>query len=251
MRWLRFYHNGANYQGFLENERVRTVSGDMFSGRYRETGLAAPLAEVALDTPCRPTKIIGIGLNYRDHAAELNLPLPREPVMFLKPPSSLLAPGVPIIRPAMASRVDYEAELAVVIGRTASRVSVSEAPKFVFGLTCANDVTARDLQQADQQWTRAKSFDTFCPLGPWIDTELDPADLEIVLTVNGTVRQQSRTSRMQFGVAELVAYTSRVMTLLPGDVILTGTPAGIGPLHSGDTVTVSIPELGELTNPVV
>jgi 2-keto-4-pentenoate hydratase/2-oxohepta-3-ene-1,7-dioic acid hydratase in catechol pathway len=251
MRWLRFYHNGANYQGFLENEMVRAVSGDMFSGQYRETGLVAPLAEVALDTPCRPTKIIGIGLNYRDHAAEMNLTLPPEPVMFLKPPSSLLAPGAPIIRPVMARRVDYEAELAVVIGRTASHVSVSEAPKFVFGLTCANDVTARDLQQAGQQWTRAKSFDTFCPLGPLIETELDPDDLEIVLTVNGAVRQHSRTSRMLFSVPELVAYTSQVMTLFPGDVILTGTPAGIGPLYSGDTVTVSIPELGELTNPVV
>jgi 2-keto-4-pentenoate hydratase/2-oxohepta-3-ene-1,7-dioic acid hydratase in catechol pathway len=250
MNWLRFHYNGRQFDGYLEGERVKAVSGDVFSGQCRETGLVAPLAEVTLDTPCRPTKVIGIGLNYRDHAAEMNLALPKEPVMFLKPPSSLLAPGAPIIRPAMTRRVDYEAELAVVIGRIASNVSVSDAPDFVFGLTCGNDVTARDLQQADQQWTRAKSFDTFCPLGPWIVTDLNPSDLEIILTVNGKVRQHSRTSRMLFGVAELVAFTSRVMTLLPGDVILTGTPAGIGPLQSGDTVTVRIEGLGELTNPV-
>lgn len=250
MHWLRFQHNGEQFDGYLDGERIKAVSGEVFSGRCRETGLVVPLAEVALDTPCRPTKIIGIGLNYRDHAAEMNLPLPKEPVMFLKPPSSLLAAGRPVLLPEMARRVDYEAELAVVIGKAAWQVPASEAPGFVFGLTCGNDVTARDLQQADQQWTRAKSFDTFCPLGPWIVTELDPADLEIVLTVNGQVRQHSRTSRMHFGVAELVAFTSRVMTLLPGDVILTGTPAGIGQLHSGDAVTVRILGIGELTNPV-
>jgi len=251
MHWLRFEHNGQQYNGYLEDERVRAVSGEVYSGQCRETGLVLPLSEVTLDVPCQPTKIIGIGLNYSDHAAEMNLALPKEPVMFLKPPSSLLAAGRPVRLPDQAGRVDFEAELAVVIGKAARQVSASEALKFVFGFTCGNDVTARELQKVDQQWTRAKSFDTFCPLGPWIVTGLDPADLEIVLTVNGEVRQHSRTSRMQFGVAELVAYTSRVMTLLPGDVILTGTPAGIGPLHSGDTVTVHIRELGELTNPVL
>lgn len=250
MNWLRFQYNSELFDGYLDGDIIRAVSGEVFSGRCRETGLVVPLAEATLATPCQPTKIIGIGLNYREHAAEMNLALPKEPVMFLKPPSSLLPPGSPIILPEAARRVDHEAELAVVIGKTARQVSVAEALKSVFGLTCGNDVTVRDLQRADQQWTRAKSFDTFCPLGPWIVTELAPDDLEIILTVNGKVRQHSRTSRMLFGVAELVAFTSRVMTLLPGDVILTGTPAGIGPLQSGDTVTVHIEGLGELTNPV-
>lgn len=251
VRWLRFRYRAVEHEGFGDGELVRAVSGDVFSGQYRETGLVAELAEVELVVPCRPTKIIGIGLNYRDHAAEMKMELPEEPILFLKAPSALLAHGEPIVRPEMARRVDYEAELAVVIGRTARHVPVEEALGYVFGYTCGNDVTARDLQKKDIQWARAKSFDTFCPLGPWIVTGLDAGDLEIVLTLNGSTRQQSRTSQMVFGVAELIAYASRVMTLLPGDVLLTGTPAGVGPMTSGDTVTLRIDGLGELTNPVV
>jgi 2-keto-4-pentenoate hydratase/2-oxohepta-3-ene-1,7-dioic acid hydratase in catechol pathway len=185
-----------------------------------------------------------------EHASEMGGEVPDEPIIFLKPSTSVIGPGDPISYPSMSRRVDHEAELAIVIGRLARRVSADGASSAILGYTCANDVTARDLQQKDGQWTRAKSFDGFCPLGPWIETEVDPADLEVLCRVNGEVRQSARTSQLAFPPPVLVEFISRVMTLLPGDVILTGTPAGVGPLQSGDKVEVEMEGIGVLDNEV-
>jgi 2-keto-4-pentenoate hydratase/2-oxohepta-3-ene-1,7-dioic acid hydratase in catechol pathway len=212
----------------------------------------APLEQVELLAPCQPGKIVAVGLNYRAHADESGHQVPDEPVIFMKPPTAVIGPGAAIVYPAhLSQRVDYEAELAVVIGRRARHVRREEASEYVLGCTCANDVTARDLQQRDGQWTRSKSFDTFCPLGPWIVPDLDVSDLAVRSRVNGELRQDGRTSDMLFPVEELVAFVSAVMTLEPGDVILTGTPAGIGPLLPGDRVTVEIEGIGTLANEVV
>ena len=200
--------------------------------------------------PVVPGKIVCVGRNYADHAKELGNDAPSEPLLFLKPPSALLAPEGTIVRPSASERVDFEGELAIVVGREATRISADRWRDFVRGFTCANDVTARDLQKKDVQFTRAKSFDTFCPLGPWIETDLDVDDLQLTTRVNGEVRQAGRTSQMIFSCATLVAYISSVMTLLPGDVILTGTPAGVGPLAAGDTVEVEIEGIGVLRNAV-
>jgi len=197
-----------------------------------------------------PSKIIGIGVNYRAHAVEMGKGLPEEPLMFLKPRSAMIGHGAPIERPAGYERVDHEGELGVVIGTRAKGVSRDRALEVVLGLVCVNDVTVRDLQKRDGQWSRAKGFDTFCPLGPWIETDVDPADLELITSVNGEVRQRARTSQLLHDVAAVVAYASSVMTLLPGDVLLTGTPAGVGPLEDGDEVSVTIEHIGTLTNPV-
>jgi len=211
-----------------------------------------PFAEVELLPLVRPSKVVCVGLNYHDHAREMGHPVPEEPVLFLKPPSSVIGPGDPIVLPACSERVDYEAELALVIGRTARHVSEADAPRHLFGYSCANDVTARDLQQKDGQWTRAKSFDSFCPVGPWIETQVaDERALSLRAVVNGRVRQQGTTADMIFPPARLISFISGVMTLLPGDVILTGTPAGIGPLADGDEVSVEIDHVGLLLNPVI
>jgi 2-keto-4-pentenoate hydratase/2-oxohepta-3-ene-1,7-dioic acid hydratase in catechol pathway len=208
------------------------------------------LSEARLLAPCEPSKIVAVGLNYRDHAEELNMKLPEDPLLFLKPSSSVIGPGDTIIMPRQSARVDYEAELAIVIGIEAKGVSEKDAGKFILGYTCLNDVTARDLQNKDGQWTRAKGFDTFCPLGPWIETELDPFDLKIDLLLNGQSKQSSRTSNMIFNPFKLVEFISGVMTLFPGDVIATGTTSGIGPMCDGDTVEVRIESLGSLVNRV-
>lgn len=211
-----------------------------------------PLSEVELLPLVRPTKVVCVGLNYHEHARELGLTPPDEPILFLKPPSSVIGPGDAIVMPACSERVDYEAELAIVIGKTARFVSEEAAAAHVFGYTCANDVTARDLQKKDGQWTRAKSFDTFCPIGPWIETQVpDERALGIRAVVNGKLRQEGNTADMIFAPAKLVSFISRVMTLLPGDVILTGTPPGIGPLQEGDEVSVEIDHVGFLLNPVI
>ncbi len=203
-----------------------------------------------LETGRRPGKIVAVGLNYRSHAAELGMELTPEPVVFMKPPSSVIGHGDAIIIPAASEQVDYEAELAVVIGRTARGVSVEGAAECVLGYTCANDVTARDLQRRDGQWTRAKSFDTFCPLGPWIETAApDPGSL-VELVLNGEVRQSAPIADMIFPPLLLVSFVSGIMTLDAGDVILTGTPPGVGPLTAGDEVTVRIGGIGELVNTV-
>jgi 2-keto-4-pentenoate hydratase/2-oxohepta-3-ene-1,7-dioic acid hydratase in catechol pathway len=204
------------------------------------------LQQLPLLCPVQPSKIIGIGRNYRKHAEELQNEVPEEPLMFFKPPSSLLDPGGIVLLPPESSRVDYEGELVVVIGRRAHRVGVDEARRAVFGYSIACDVTARDLQNKDKQWTRAKGFDTFCPIGPYVAAHPDPAALGVRLTVNGEIRQDGKVRDMIFDVPALVAYVSQSMTLEPGDVILTGTPEGVGPLVDGDAVSVRIDPLGEL-----
>lgn len=198
-----------------------------------------------------PPKVIAVGLNYRSHAAELDMPVPDEPVLFLKPPTAVVGDGEDILLPPQAGRVDYEAELAVVIGRTARRVSATDAPGCILGYTCGNDVTARDLQERDGQWTRSKSFDTFCPLGPEVETEAPPSNALVELYLNGELRQSAPVSDMVFSPHELVAFISGIMTLEPGDIIMTGTPSGVGPLRDNDSVSVRIEGVGALTNPVL
>jgi 2-keto-4-pentenoate hydratase/2-oxohepta-3-ene-1,7-dioic acid hydratase in catechol pathway len=214
------------------------------------TGRRWPLADVRLLAPILPTKVIGIGKNYADHAREMGGEPPANPVMFLKPSTTVIGPNVPIKAPPDSSRVDFEGELAVVIGRPCRDVAPADAAGVILGYTIGNDVTARDQQQADGQWTRAKGHDTFCPLGPWIETALDPADLEVCTELDGEVRQRSRTSLLLHDVPALISWVSRVMTLLPGDVILTGTPAGVGPMLPGQTVSVTVEGIGTLSNPV-
>jgi 2-keto-4-pentenoate hydratase/2-oxohepta-3-ene-1,7-dioic acid hydratase in catechol pathway len=198
--------------------------------------------------PVVPSKIVCVGRNYADHAKELGNEAPSEPILFLKPPSALLAPEGTIVRPAQSQLVHHEAELAIVIGREAKQVAAGQWRDYVLGFTCANDVTARDLQRRDVQFTRGKSFDTFCPIGPHIETDLDPSDLRVVARVNGETRQDGRTSQMIFSCAAMLEFISSVMTLLPGDLILTGTPAGVGSLESGDQVEIEIEGIGVLRN---
>lgn len=233
---------------------IAQLAGHPFGSRTEDiklTGIRFPLADVRLLAPMLPSKVICIGKNYADHAREMGGEPPAEPVIFLKPSTSVCGPGDPIFRPtAISERTDYEGELAVVIGRLCSQVPAELAASVIFGYTCANDVTARDLQARDGQWTRAKGFDTFCPIGPWIETDLDPADLALTTELNGEIRQSSRTSLLLHDVPALVAFVSQVMTLLPGDVLLTGTPAGIGPMGKGDQVRVTIEGIGSLVNPV-
>lgn len=248
MRIIRVRHRErAFYAAIVSPEAVRSLS--------REDGLPEgdiPLSEVELLPLVRPSKVVCVGLNYHDHAREMDLPIPEEPILFLKPPSSVIGAGDAIVMPACSQRVDYEAELALVMGKTARFVSEAEAHRHVFGYACANDVTARDLQKKDGQWTRSKSFDTFCPIGPWIETSVaDVNALSLRAVVNGEVRQQGATAEMIFPPMRLVSLISRIMTLLPGDVILTGTPAGVGPLNAGDEVSIEIDQVGFLLNPVV
>lgn len=251
-KFARFMTNDGERFGRLEGERVVGLSGDIFHPEgTRPDGKEYHLKEVRLLAPCVPSKVVAVGLNYRDHAAELNLELPTHPLIFLKPPTTIVGPGDDIVYPEMSQRVDYEAELAVIIGKKARDVSPDQAREYIFGYTCANDVTARDLQKGDGQWTRSKSFDTFLPLGPVINTDLDPGNLRIRGTLNGTVRQDSSTAQMIFPVEELVSFVSRVMTLLLGDVIITGTPPGVGPMEPGDVLKVSIDGIGDLENRLV
>jgi 2-keto-4-pentenoate hydratase/2-oxohepta-3-ene-1,7-dioic acid hydratase in catechol pathway len=223
-------------------------------GGVRLTGNSYPLAEVRLLAPVLPSKVVAVDRNYPPEldGPELDGEAPPEPVLFLKPSTSVTGPGDAIKYPVkLTDRVEFEGELAVIIGRLCRQVPPERADEVIFGYTCANDVTARDLQARDRQWTRAKGFDTFCPLGPWMETGTNPADLDLTTTVNGAVRQQARTSELLWNVPDLVAYVSQVMTLLPGDVLLTGTPAGVGPLTAGDQVSVTIESIGTLTNRVV
>jgi 2-keto-4-pentenoate hydratase/2-oxohepta-3-ene-1,7-dioic acid hydratase in catechol pathway len=236
----------------IESERVYGLSGTPFSDWERGAAIGG-LDALSLLAPAVPTKIVCVGLNYAAHAGESSMEMPLEPLLFLKPPSSVIGPGAPIVLPSQSQRVDYEAELALVIGRRCRDVTEGEAWNYVLGVTCGNDVTARDLQQRDDQWTRAKGFDTFCPLGPWLVTGLsegDVADLEVVCRVNGEVRQRGRTSEMTFSPARLIAYVASIMTLEPGDVLMTGTPAGVGPLVAGDVVEVEVEGVGLLRSPV-
>ena len=243
MKLIRYELNDRIYQGRIVDGRAYAV--DAADG---STGHA--MGEIRLLPPVQPTKVVAIGLNYRDHAEEVGLPIPEEPLLFLKPPSSVIGPGDTIVMPPQSRRVDYEAELAIAIGKTASKVTARDSRDYILGYTCLNDVTARDLQGKDGQWTRAKGFDTFCPIGPWVETEIDPLDLKIELYLNEERKQESRTSMLIFNPYLLVEFISGVMTLFPGDVIATGTTSGIGPMKSGDTVEVRIEGIGSLTNRV-
>ncbi|RIQ24575.1 fumarylacetoacetate hydrolase family protein [Jiangella rhizosphaerae] len=231
---------------------IAVLEGDPLYRAPQLTGEKLALEDVRLLAPVIPrSKVIGVGRNYADHAAELDNPLPEEPLLFLKPNTSVIGPDEPIVLPEQSQNVHHEAELAVVIGRIAKAVPRDRVSDVIFGYTCANDVTARDLQKKDNQWARAKGFDTFCPLGPWIETDLDPADLAVRCRVGGEERQSGRTSQLIFDIATLVEYISAAFTLLPGDVILTGTPAGVGPISAGDHVAITIEGIGVLANPVV
>jgi 2-keto-4-pentenoate hydratase/2-oxohepta-3-ene-1,7-dioic acid hydratase in catechol pathway len=229
----------------------RVMAGRVEGDEVLFGGARFPLGEVKLLAPCTPSKIIGVGRNYADHAAELGNELPKEPLLFLKAPSALNDPDGAIVYPHQSSRVDYEGELAVVIGRRCRDVAKADAADVILGYTICNDVTARDLQQTDGQWARAKGFDTFAPLGPYIVTDLDPASLRVRTRLNGVVKQDCPTSRLIFDVPTLIEYISAAFTLEPGDVIATGTPSGIGPMQPGDVVTVEIDGIGVLTNHVV
>jgi 2-keto-4-pentenoate hydratase/2-oxohepta-3-ene-1,7-dioic acid hydratase in catechol pathway len=215
------------------------------------TGRSWPLADVRLLAPMLAGKVVCIGKNYADHIAEMGGAAPADPVIFLKPNTAIIGPNVPIRLPANASPVHFEGELAAVINRPCKDVAAADAAESILGYTIANDVSARDQQQADGQWTRAKGHDTFCPVGPWIVSDIDPADLELRTEVNGEVKQHSRTSLMIHDVGAIVEWVSAVMTLLPGDLILTGTPAGVGPIEDGDTVSITVTGIGTLSNPVV
>ncbi|MFF5080836.1 fumarylacetoacetate hydrolase family protein [Actinoplanes sp. CA-054009] len=260
MRFARFVHAGGVSFGVVEGDASGLTVAEISSLPFEEvrfTGQRWALADIRLLAPIFSSKVIGVGRNYADHAAELGNEVPKEPLIFIKPSTSVIGPNDAIRLPPQSQRVEEEAELAVVIGATgARRVDRAGAEKAIFGYTIGNDVTARDLQRSDPQWTRAKGFDSFCPIGPWIVTGLDVSDLEIRCEVGRDpeameVRQIGRTKDMVFDVPTLVSYVSHVMTLLPGDIILTGTPAGVSEITSGDTVSVSIQGIGELRNPVV
>ncbi|MDP9444486.1 MAG: fumarylacetoacetate hydrolase family protein [Actinomycetota bacterium] len=234
-------------QGF-----VAAVAGDPLYQGVRPTGERFSLDDVRLLAPVIPrSKVVCVGRNYADHAGELGNDVPPEPLLFLKPNTSVVGPGDPIVHPRQSDDVQYEGELAVVIGRICRDVPADRAADVIYGYTVGNDVTARDLQRKDVQFTRAKGFDSFCPLGPWIETDLDVSDVGITTTLNGETRQRGRTNQLVFDVPTLVAYVTSVMTLLPGDVLLTGTPAGVGAMRPGDQVAVTVDGIGTLGNPVV
>lgn len=235
--------------GWIYQEKVGLIQGDPF-GEYRRFEPTMLLSDLELLLPCQPSKIIAVGRNYAEHAAEMDNEVPTYPMIFMKPPSALITNGEPILLPGQSKRVEHEAELTIVVGKVSKNLAQENVKEAIFGYTIANDVTARDLQKTDGQWTRAKGFDTFCPLGPWIDTEFDPSDAMISCHVNQALRQMSSTKDMVFNPEQLMIYISSIMTLLPGDLILTGTPAGVGPLIDGDLVTVHIDGLGTLVNPV-
>ncbi len=237
--------------GTVEPDGIRLYHGSpLFQWERSETVL--PITQVKFLAPVIPTKVVAVGKNYADHAAEMSSDVPDTPIIFLKPPTSVIGPMAAIRLPSSSAEVHHEAELAVVMAKVARNIQAEDANDYILGYTIANDVTARDLQRSDGQWTRAKGFDTFCPLGPAIDTEFDPTEPhQIICTVNDEVRQDGTTVDMVFGVADLVAFVSSVMTLLPGDVLLTGTPAGVGPIRSGDRVEIEIEGIGVLMNPVV
>ena len=249
MRFCRFRHQGETYYGAVHGDEVVALAGAPWVSAS-ERDLKVPLSSVELLPPTEATKVVAVGQNYRKHAEELGKPVPPEPLIFLKPSTALNAHQRPIRLPPESAEVHHEAELALVIGHRLKDADEAQAARAIFALTCFNDVTARDIQRREAQHTRAKSFDTFACAGPWMETDLSPADLRVVCRVNGQVRQDGRTSDMIFPPARLVSFISRVMTLLPGDLVSTGTPSGVGPLRDGDRVEVEIEGIGALVNPV-
>jgi len=250
MRIIRYQikKESPKYGWILEN-KVGEIDGNIF-GVYKRKEAEMPLAEVQLLPPSQPTKIVCVGRNYVDHAKELGNDVPKIPLIFMKPPSSIIADGETIMLPPQSKQVEHEAELVVVIGKSGRHIIAEQASEHIFGYTVGNDITARDLQKIDELWTRAKGFDTFCSFGPWIDTEFDPSDAVVTCRVNGQMRQMASTRDMVFNIGVLIAYISSIMTLEPGDLIFTGTPAGVGELKDGDEVVVEIEGLAKLSNPV-
>lgn len=249
MKFIRYEYQGEQYVGLIDGETVYDVAGDIF-GEWAVGDSIASLQDVQLLAPVQPSKIVCVGRNYAAHAAEHGADVPDEPLLFLKPPSAVIGPEAAIQLPALSNQVEHEAELAVVIGQRCRHVAPAEAWDVVFGYTCANDVTARDLQRSDGQWTRAKGFDTFCPVGPAVVTDFAPADVEVVCRVNGEVRQQATTRDIVFPIPDLIAAVTAVMTLEPSDLLLTGTPEGVSPIRAGDSVEVEVSDLGVLRNSV-
>jgi len=250
MKIYRFENEGRPRYGVLREENLWPIRGSIF-GDFSLDESPIPVGEVRILTPVEPSKIVAVGRNYRDHALERDAPLPEEPLLFLKPPTAVIGPGDDILYPPMSGRVDYEGELALVIKRKASRLEDQEAVEpYILGYTCFNDVTARDLQDKDKQFTRAKSFDTFAAVGPCLAAGIDPMRLDIKTFLNGKLRQSSNTRHLIFSIPTLVRFISQVMTLLPGDIITTGTPAGVGPMQPGDRVDVQIESIGTLSNQV-
>jgi 2-keto-4-pentenoate hydratase/2-oxohepta-3-ene-1,7-dioic acid hydratase in catechol pathway len=249
MRVVRVFTGEDVRYGLADATSITLISDEPFAAW--ETDDVISMVGARLMPPAMPTKIVCVGVNYKSHAREMGHGLPTEPLIFLKPPTSMNAPNGEIHLPEGVGRVDYEGELAVVMGRRAHRIGPEDAPSHILGYTCANDVTARELQRIDGQWARAKGFDGFCPLGPWVETDVDPSDLLLETYLNGDLVQSARTSDMVFDVPALVSAISQVMTLLPGDIVLTGTPSGIGELHAGDTVEVRIEGIGGLASRVV
>lgn len=250
MQFGRFMYQEKTFYGIItDGDKVTVLEGEPY-GQIKPGSQVYTLDQLRTLAPCTPTKAVCVGLNYRDHVDEVGYPLPEEPILFIKPSTAVIGPGVDIIYPSSSIQVDYEAELAVVIGRTCRNVAVRQAREYILGYTGGNDVTARDLQRKDGQWTRAKSFDTFLPLGPYIITDLEPGNLSVELRLNGETRQSSSTANLIFDVFTLVSFISGVMTLNPGDVIMTGTPSGIGPIAVGDKIEVEIQGIGVLGNGV-
>lgn len=248
MKYVRFFYAGAVQYGMLNEEIITVLDRSFLEKEHQPIGITLNLNEVRLLAPVQPSKVVCIGLNYAKHIAEFGGNNPEDPIIFIKPSTSVIGPEAEIVVPKMSQHIDHEAELAVIIGKSAKEVMAAEAYDYIFGYTCGNDVTARDLQRIDGQWTRGKSFDTFCPLGPWIVTDLDPSHLDIQALLNGKVMQSSNTKYFLNPVAKLVSYISHIMTLLPGDVIMTGTPEGVSPMKSGDEIVVRIEGIGKLRN---
>lgn len=249
MKLVRFAKGRLIGWGVVEGDFVRVLRQGPF-GRIAYEGSRVRVSRLRVLVPAEPRAIVLVGLNYRDHARELNMPVPAEPIIFLKPVSALCCHRQPIIYPEGVRQMEYEAELALVIKKTCHNITERKAGKYILGYTCLNDVTARDLQKKDGQWTRSKSFDTFCPIGPWLETELDPDNTRVRSYVNGTLKQNSSTADLIFSAHQLVAFISRVMTLQPGDIISTGTPSKVGPLQIGDCVEIEVEGIGRLTNSV-
>jgi 2-keto-4-pentenoate hydratase/2-oxohepta-3-ene-1,7-dioic acid hydratase in catechol pathway len=258
MRFVRFVERSealpeawfAPVWGVLEGELVYPLAQAPYAG-VQVSGPARPLTALRLVAPATPSKLVCVGRNYAEHAAELGNEVPPEPLIFLKPPSTVVGPDAPVVYPGISERVDHEGELALVIGQRARTLREEDAARVIFGYTVANDVTARDLQRKDGQWTRGKGFDTFAPVGPWIDTDFDPANRAVRCAVNGELRQDGNTALLIYSIGRVLAHVTRFMTLEPGDLVLTGTPAGVGAVQPGDVMTVEVEGLGRLTNPVI
>ena len=250
MKIARAAYKGRVYYAYINQAKADLLEGSVFDDAQPNIVKSVDINDIRLLAPAEPSKIVCAGLNYKEHAKELEMDLPERPVIFLKPPSAVIGPDDLIVYPDQTVQLEYEAELAIVVKKKARSVPIQQSRDYILGYTCLNDITARDIQKQDIQWTRAKSFDTFCPLGPCIETEINPDDVTIKLSVNGIVKQLSSTSDMIFNIERLVSFVSDVMTLMPGDIVATGTPKGVGPLKRGDSVDIEIEGIGRLSNKV-